>query len=68
MTVLYEVPRNTKINVEHLAWSNQKTNEPIKELLFHHMDGIVGICTDEYDNTIYINATIMVKIVNPSNN
>lgn len=41
---LYDVPKNSRIGVEHLGLEMADTGEKIKELDFHHLDGIFSYC------------------------
>ena len=41
---LYDLPRNVKIDVEHLGMKDTETEEVIKELDFGHIDGMYSLC------------------------
>ena len=52
---LYQVPRNTKI----------KLNDGVI-LLFHHIDGMYSVCTDENGDIFHISANEEVIIKEPN--
>lgn len=63
MKRLYEIPRESRIDVTHLGLINAETKEPVTELNFHHVDGMYSFCTDNYGNAIHLKATTEVKVL-----
>lgn len=52
---LYEVPKNTWINVE-LA------NKTFERLFFDHLDGAYSVCIDESGNTVHLAGWVEVTV------
>ena len=44
--------KNTRIGVEHLGVRYKSNGETVKELNFHHLDGMYSFCTDDDNNII----------------
>ena len=70
MTKLYNVPRNTFIDVEHLQLGIQKEEQTIHptKLFFYKMDGIYGICfldknVENLNESVHLSASTPVKIL-----
>lgn len=61
MKKLYEIPKDTKINVEHLKLFNGE--EQLKELMFSHIDGAYSHCEDSKGNVVHLVAWAEVEII-----
>jgi len=60
MNPLYDIPRNTRIDISHLGLTTD--DEPVTEVLFKHVDGMAGVC--EYNGEeFYLYADVAVKII-----
>jgi hypothetical protein len=57
---LYKLKRNTRIGVSHLNLENVETKTILKELNFHHVDGMYSLCTDDDGNIIHLKANTEV--------
>ena len=60
---LWNVPRNTRINVEHLDLVRTDDNEPVKELLFKHIDGMYSLCLMDDGGIVHLKAWTPVVII-----
>ena len=61
LTPLYDVKKKSRIDVEHLGMKYATTDEPVKELNFHHLDGGYSYCTDDKGGVIHLKASAEVK-------
>jgi len=57
---LYEVPRNTDIDVSHLGL--ESGGEKIETVHFHHIDGVYSYCTWNGE-VVHLSASTEVKIL-----
>ena len=62
-TELYNVPRNTKIDVSDLGLTHRVSGEPVTELMFGHLDGMYSYCTDMNGNLVHLRGDTLVKIM-----
>ena len=53
---LYNVPKNTRISI-NFGWGE------VKELDFHHIDGLYSYCEDDIGSIYHISADANVEIV-----
>jgi len=63
MKKLCELKNNSRIDISHLGLRYLETGEQIKELNFHHVDGMYSLCTDNSGNKIHLGASTEVKQV-----
>lgn len=61
MKKLYELERNTKIDVTHLGLTYLSDGKILTELTFHRIDGMYSYCTDEKGNVIHLKANTEVN-------
>ena len=62
---LYDLKRNTRIDVSHLNIKNEDTGELLRELNFHHIDGMYSLCKDDEGAVIHLQAWTEVKDLGP---
>jgi len=61
---IYNLPRNTKIDVTHLDLKTNKDEEAIAELMFTNMDGHLARCYwGSPDKTLLLYGTTLVKVI-----
>jgi hypothetical protein len=60
---LYEVPRNTNIRILEETQVPIGSKKPPTELMFHHVDGMYSLCSDENGNIVHIAAWTEVERV-----
>lgn len=63
MKKLFEIDRDTRIDVSHLGIMYQNSKQVIKQLNFHRLDGSCGLCTDDNGDIIHLRAWTEVKII-----
>lgn len=61
MIKLYEIKPESRIDVSHLGIRYGKTNKIVKQLNFHHIDGMYSLCTDDHGNIIHLACGTEVK-------
>ncbi len=61
MEKLYDLKRNTKIDVTHLGLTYLSDGKILKELMFHRIDGMYSYCTDEKGRVIHLKANTLVN-------
>jgi len=59
---LYEVPRNTDIDVSLNNFIDEDTGEKIETIHFSHIDGMYSYCTWK-GKVIHLSASTEVKII-----
>jgi hypothetical protein len=63
MKKLFEIERESRIDVSHLDLRYQNSKQKIMQLNFHHIDGMYSLCTDDNGDIIHLRAWTEVKVI-----
>ena len=61
---LHDVPKGSKIYVEHLGLSYKEDGAKVETLTFHHIDGMYSYCTDDQGRAVHLRLNTPVRIKN----
>ena len=64
---LYEQPSDSVLDIEHLGLVNNNTREIVKEINFHHTDGMYSYCTlpGKPESVFHLSCGTEAKFVKP---